>query len=70
MSKLTKKKIQKEFPELKGFKPNGKDDFDTVATIVGSRNPKLVWAIVNAFKKEEKKETSPAIQRLLAMLEE
>lgn len=67
---LTVKMIVKEFPALEGFSPNGSSDFNTVAEVLGSRNPKLVWAVINAFAKEAKKQgVSPAISRLMAKLD-
>ena len=47
----TVEQITEAIPELKGFKPDGKTDFDTVAGLVGSRNPKDIWPIIDAFKK-------------------
>ena len=65
MSKLTKADVIAEFPELKGFEPDGSTDFDRVSKIIGSRNPKIVWAVVNALKAEE---SSPKLSRLMAKL--
>ena len=65
MSKLTKADVIAEFPELKGFEQDGSTDFDRVSKIIGSRNPKIVWAVVNAFRAEA---SSPALSRLMAKL--
>jgi len=45
--------IIEAIPELAGFKPDGKTDFDTVAGLVGTRNPKDIWPIIDAFKKAQ-----------------
>lgn len=65
MSKLTKADVIAEFRELKDFEPDGSTDFDRVSKIIGSRNPKIVWAIVNAFRAET---SSPKLSRLMAKL--
>ena len=65
MYKLTKADVVAEFEELKGFEPDGSTDFARVAKIIGSRNPKIVWAVINALKAEE---SSPKINRLMAKL--
>lgn len=51
MKTLTKEAILKVYPELTDFSSNGKDDFNTVANVLGTRNPKQVWAVVNALTK-------------------
>ena len=63
--KLTKADVIAEFKELKGFEPDGSTDFDRVAKVIGSRNPKIVWAIINALKAEA---SSPQLSRLMAKL--
>lgn len=50
-AKLTIKQIEKIYPEMKGFEPDGSTDFARVAEIIGSRDPKLVWACVNAYSR-------------------
>ena len=65
MSKLTKADVIAEFQELKGFEPDGSTDFDRVSKIIGSRNPKIVWAVVNALRAET---SSPKLSRLTAKL--
>ena len=65
MSKLTKADVIAEFNELKGFEPDGSTDFDRVSKIIGSRNPKIVWAVVNALRAET---ISPELSRLMAKL--
>ena len=50
-TKLTVDKIEKIFPEMKGFEPDGSTDFNRVAAVIGSRDPKLVWACVNAYSR-------------------
>ena len=59
---LTKAQVLKAFPELKDFTPNGENDFNIVAEVIGSRNPNHVWPIVNAFK--AKAEVSKRLQSL------
>lgn len=63
--KLTKADVIAEFKELKDFEPDGSTDFDRVSKIIGSRNPKIVWAVVNALKAEA---SSPKLSRLMAKL--
>jgi hypothetical protein len=65
MSKLTKADVIAEFKELNGFEPDGSTDFDRVSKIIGSRNPKIVWAVVNALRAET---SSPKLSRLMAKL--
>lgn len=65
MSKLTKADVIAEFKELNGFEPDGSTDFDRVSKIIGSRNPKIVWAVVNALSAET---SSPKLSRLMAKL--
>jgi hypothetical protein len=65
MSKLTKADVIAEFNELKDFEPDGSTDFDRVSKIIGSRNPKIVWAVVNALRAET---SSPKLSRLMAKL--
>lgn len=50
-AKLTIGQIEKIYPEMKGFTPDGVSDFNRVAEIIGSRDPKLVWACVNAYSR-------------------
>lgn len=59
---LTKAQVLKEFPELKGFVPNGANDFNIVAEVIETRNPTQVWAVVNAFKAKPK--VSKKLERL------
>ena len=65
MSKLTKADVIAEFKELKDFEPDGSTDFDRVSKIIGSRNPKIVWTMVNALSAET---SSPKLSRLMAKL--
>ena len=65
MSRLTKADVIAEFKELKDFEPDGSTDFDRVSKIIGSRNPKIVWAVVNALRAEI---SSPKLSRLMAKL--
>ena len=65
MNKLTKADVIAEFKELKDFESDGSTDFDRVSKIIGSRNPKIVWAVVNALSAET---SSPKLSRLMAKL--
>ena len=65
MNKLTKADVIAEFKELKDFEPDGSTDFDRVSKIIGSRNPKIVWAVINALSAET---SSPKLSRLMAKL--
>lgn len=65
MNRLTKADVIAEFKELKDFEPDGSTDFDRVSKIIGSRNPKIVWAVVNALNAET---NSPKLSRLMAKL--
>ena len=65
MSKLTKADVIAEFKELKDFEPDGSTDFDRVSKVIGSRNPKIVWAIVDALRAGA---SSPKLSRLMAKL--
>ena len=65
MNRLTKADVIAEFKELKDFEPDGSTDFDRVSKIIGSRNPKIVWAVVNALSAET---SSPKLSRLMAKL--
>ena len=65
MSKLTKADVIAEFKELKDFEPDGSTDFDRVSKVIGSRNPKIVWSIINALSAET---SSPKLSRLMAKL--
>lgn len=65
MNRLTKADVIAEFKELKDFEPDGSTDFDRVSKIIGSRNPKIVWAVINALKTET---SSPKLSRLMAKL--
>lgn len=67
MSKLTKADVIAEFKELKGFEPDGSTDFDRVAKVIGSRNPKIVWAVINALTATDYTD-SPKLSRLMAKL--
>ena len=69
MAKLTYKDVIRELPELSDFVPDGTTDFTRIARIIGSRNPKLVWAIINALSKPEQGPAKPAVSRLMAKLE-
>ena len=51
MKKLSIEQIEKIYPECKGFAPNGTTDFDRMAEIIGSRDPQLVWACINAYSR-------------------
>lgn len=61
---LDAKAIIKEFPELKDFVPNGSDDFDRIAVVLGSRNPNHVWPVLNALTNKAKLTPSPKLARL------
>ena len=50
-TKLTRVQIEKIYPEMKEFEPDGSTDFNRVSEIIGSRDPKLVWACVNAYSR-------------------
>ena len=49
--KLDTAQIEKIYPEAKGFVPNRTTDFDRMAEILGSRDPQLVWACINAYSR-------------------
>ena len=51
MKKLSIEQIEKIYPEAKDFVPNGTTDFSRMAEILGSRDPSLVWACVNAYSR-------------------
>ena len=63
--RLTKADVVAEFKELESFEPDGSTDFEKISKIIGSRNPKIVWAVVNALKAEA---SSPKLSRLMAKL--
>lgn len=69
MARLTYKEVIKELPELKDFELDGSTDFTRIARVVGSRNPKVVWAIINALEKPEEAPAKPGLTRLMAKLE-
>lgn len=50
-AKLTIGQIEKIYPEMKGFELDGSTDFNRCAEIIGSRDPKIVWACVNAYSR-------------------
>jgi hypothetical protein len=64
MKKITYVQATKAFPKLKQVKLNGSTDFNTVAEIIGSRNPNYVWPIVNAITSRMSSMTSPALAKL------
>jgi len=64
MKKITYVQATKAFPELKNIKLNGATDFDTVANVIGSRNPNYVWPIVNAITSRMKSMVSPTLANL------
>lgn len=67
--KLSVEKIEKIFPELKGFEPDGSTDFNRVAEIIGSRDPNLVWACVNAYSRPSARVADAArIAKLKALM--
>lgn len=47
---ITYAKLSKSFPGIKQVKLNGTSDFNTVAGILGTRNPKYVWPAVNCIQ--------------------
>lgn len=57
--------IIEAIPELADFKPDGKTDFDIVESIIGTRNPKDIWPIIDAFKKA--KPTHAGLAKLKAL---
>ena len=61
---LDAKAIIKEFPELKDFVPNGSDDFDRIAVVLGSRNPNHVWPVLNGLARGTTRAPSPKLARL------
>lgn len=50
-AKLDIAQIEKIYPEAKGFVPNGTNDFSRMAEIIGSRDPNIVWACINAYSR-------------------
>lgn len=66
---LTKAEVLKEFPEFKGFQLDGVSDYNRVSQVIGSRNPKHVWPIINALEDKAKTVVSPKLGRLIAKLE-
>jgi hypothetical protein len=68
MKKLSYEVVIKELPELKDFALDGQTDFTRISRVVGSKNPKLVWGIINALEGGPVK-ANPAVSRLMGLLE-
>lgn len=68
-AKLSMGQIEKIFPEMKGFEPDGSTDFNRVAEIIGTRDPNLVWACVNAYSRPSARVADAArIAKLKALM--
>lgn len=68
-AKLTTAQIEKIYPEMKGFEPDGSTDFSRVAEIIGTRDPNLVWACVNAYSRPAvKAEDAARIAKLKTLM--
>lgn len=67
---LTKQELIKEFPALGKLTLDGTSDFNRVSGIIGSRNPKHVWPIVNILASQPKTQVSDKLARILAKLED
>ena len=65
---LTYADVKKEFPNVTSIQLDGRSDFDQVAKLISSRNPKIVWAVINCIRAETKPKSSPKVDRLLALL--
>jgi len=64
---MTNENVQeviKLFPELETVELDGATDFNQVAKIIGSRNPKLIWPIINLLAKEASSEKSDELKKL------
>lgn len=71
MAKLTIDQIEKIYPELKlnGFVPDGTTDFSRMAEIIGTRDPNIVWACVNAYSRPSAKAADTArVAKLKALM--
>jgi len=68
-NKLTVTQIEKIYPEMRGFEPDGSTDFSRVAEIIGTRDPKVVWACVNAYSRPAARaEDTARIAKLKALM--
>lgn len=65
--RLTYNEVIKELPELKDFELDGSTDFKRIKNVIGSNNPRIVWAIINALSKPEV-QAKPGLTRLMAKL--
>lgn len=53
------------YPALANVTLDGTNDFNEVASVIGTRNPKLVWAVVNELRKPK---ADPKLDQLKALL--
>ena len=67
MAKMTlnAEEVLSIYPELKGFTLDGQSDFNRIAAVIGSKDPNIVWAIVNSLKQ---KPDDDRLARLKGML--
>lgn len=66
--KLTVGQIEKIYPEMKGFEPDGSTDFARVAEIIGTRDPNVVWACVNAYSRPAARADTARVAKLKALM--
>ena len=68
-AQLTREQIEKIYPEMKKFVPDGTTDFRRVSEVIGSRDPNIVWACVNAYKRPAARaEDAARIAKLKALM--
>ena len=59
------KEVVKAYPALKDIVLNDADDFNNIASVIGSRNPNYVWPIRNALARgETTRALDPKLTRL------
>ena len=57
----------KLYPSLKSVELDGQTDFNQVAECLGTRNPRLVWDVVNRLS-QAKPATDPKLDQLRKLL--
>lgn len=62
---LTAEQVLSLYPELEGFARDGQTDFNRVAKIIGSKNPKVVWAIINSLDQGPKDDRLAKLEAML-----
>lgn len=66
--KLKLSELVKLYPELSDFTLDGKTDFNKISDIIGSKNPKMIWPVIDTIAAGQKPKATAQQTKLAALL--